>query len=133
MNIIRRNTIICCAKFSYGVLEMEKVRSWSAEMTVGRDKSHSIEHFGRVESFIQKIIQDENVKSQLEKINSKDFEAEKILFAAAWLHDIFDHKYTTEEEAKAGQLKIKSFLENIEFHSGKTGFLCFGSFCVGGI
>ena len=119
MNIIRRNTITCCGKFSFGVLEMEKVRSWSAEMTVGRDKSHSIEHFGRVESFIQKIIQDENVKSQLEKINSKDFEAEKILFAAAWLHDIFDHKYTTEEEAKAGQLKIKSFLENIQFHSGE--------------
>ena len=124
MNIIRRNTIICCGKFSFGVLEMEKVRSWSAEMTVGRDKSHSIEHFGRVESFIQKIIQDENVKSQLEKINSKDFEAEKILFAAAWLHDIFDHKYTTEEEAKAGQLKIKSFLENIEFHSGKLITKC---------
>ena len=119
MNIIRRNTIICCAKISYGCSEMEKVRSWSAEMTVGRDKSHSIEHFGRVESFIQKIIQDENVKSQLAKINSQNFEAEKILFAAAWLHDIFDHKYTTEEEAKAGQLKIKSFLENIEFHSGK--------------
>ena len=119
MNIIRRNTIIC-RKFSYGSLEMEKVRSWSAEMTVGRDKSHSIEHFGRVESFIKKIIRDENVKSQLEKMNSKNFEAEKILFAAAWLHDIFDHKYTTEEEAKAGQLKIKSFLENIEFHSGKT-------------
>ena len=119
MNIIRRNTIICFGKISYGVLEMEKVRSWSAEMTVGRDKSHSIEHFGRVESFIQQIIQDESVKSQLEKINSKDFEAEKILFAAAWLHDIFDHKYTTEEEAKAGQLKIKSFLENIEFHSGE--------------
>merc|ERR1712150_250731 len=86
-------------------------------MTVGRDKSHSIEHFGRVESFIQNIIQDENVKSQLAKVNSPNFEAEKILFAAAWLHDIFDHKYTTEEEAKAGQLKIKSFLENIEFHS----------------
>ena len=124
MNIIRRNTIICCAKISYGYSEMEKVRSWSAEMTVGRDKSHSIEHFGRVESFIQNIIQDENLKSQLEKINSQNFEAEKILFAAAWLHDIFDHKYTTEEEAKAGQLKIKSFLENIEFHSGKLITKC---------
>ena len=124
MNIIRRNTIICCAKISYGYSEMEKVRSWSAEMTVGRDKSHSIEHFGRVESFIKNIIQDENVKSQLEKINSQNFEAEKILFAAAWLHDIFDHKYTTEEEAKAGQLKIKSFLENIEFHSGKLITKC---------
>ena len=53
MNIIRRNTIICCSKISYGCSEMEKVRSWSAEMTVGRDKSHSIEHFGRVESFIK--------------------------------------------------------------------------------
>ena len=119
MNIIRRNTIICCEKILYGCSEMEKVRSWSAEMTVGRDKSHSIEHFGRVETFIKNIIQDENVKSQLAKISSQNFEAEKILFAAAWLHDIFDHKYTTEEEAKAGQLKIKSFLENIEFHSGE--------------
>ena len=119
MNSIRRNTIICCAKISYGCPEMEKVRLWSTEMTVGRDKSHSIEHFGRVESFIKNIIQDENVKSQLAKINSQNFEAEKILFSAAWLHDIFDHKYTTEEEAKAGQLKIKSFLENIEFHSGE--------------
>ena len=115
MNIIRRNTIICGGKISYGCSEMEKVRLWSAEITVGRDKSHSIEHFGRVESFIKKIIEDENVKCQLEKINSQNFEAEKILFAAAWLHDIFDHKYTTEEEAKAGQLKIKSFLENIVY------------------
>merc|ERR1712133_340185 len=103
--------------------EMEKIRSWSAEMTVGRDKSHSIEHFGRVESFIKKIIRDENVKSQLEKMNSKNFEAEKILFAAAWLHDIFDHKYTTEEEAKAGQLKIKSFLENVSYSKEKKGKL----------
>ena len=100
---------------------MEKVRAWSTVMTVGRDKSHSIEHFGRVESFIKQIILDENVKSQLEKIHSKNFEAEKILFAAAWLHDIFDHKYTTEKEAHEGQLKIKSFLENIKFHSGKMG------------
>ena len=98
---------------------MEKVRAWSTEMTVGRDKSHSIEHFGRVESFIKQIILDQNVKTQLEKIHSKNFEAEKILFAAAWLHDIFDHKYTTEKEAQEGQLKIKSFLENIQFHSGK--------------
>merc|ERR1712212_738771 len=69
--------------------------------------------------FIKKIIQDQNLKSELHKIDSKNenFECEKILYSAAWLHDIFDHKYTTEEEAKAGQLKIKSFLENIEFHS----------------
>merc|ERR1711962_975038 len=97
--------------------DMEKVRAWSTEMTVGRDKSHSIEHFGRVESFIKEIIKDEIVKTQLDKIHSKNFEAEKILFAAAWLHDIFDHKYTTEEEAQAGQWKIKSFLENIKFES----------------
>ena len=81
----------------------------------------------------KKIIQDENVKSRLEKINSQNFEAEKILFAAAWLHDIFDHKYTTEEEAKAGQLKIKSFLENIEFHSGELEPGSWSLFCVGGI
>ena len=59
-----------------------------------------------VESFIQKIIQDENVKSKLAKINSQNLEAENILFAAAWLHGIFDHKYTTEEEAKSGEVKI---------------------------
>merc|ERR1711970_398632 len=96
--------------------EMEKVRTWSTEMTVGRDKSHSIEHFSRVESFIQQIIQDKNIKAELVKINSKCFEAEKILYSAAWLHDIFDHKYTTEKEAEAGQFKIKSFLENISFY-----------------
>ena len=53
---------------------MDAIRKWSEKMTLGRDKSHSIEHFGRVEAFINQIIQEPVISSKLNELEEKDFE-----------------------------------------------------------
>ena len=42
-----------------------------------RDKSHSIEHFARVEAFIKEIIKDVGIMNKIKDIHKSDFEVRK--------------------------------------------------------
>ena len=43
-----------------------------------RDKSHSIEHFARVEEFIKEIIKDVGIMNKIKDIHKSDFEVRKV-------------------------------------------------------
>ena len=84
---------IQCLRF-----RMEAIRKWSTQMTQGRkgvdfgsifalfdfskinperDKSHSIEHFARVEAFIVEIMKDVAIMNKIKDIHKSDFEVRK--------------------------------------------------------
>ena len=53
---------------------MKAIREWSAVQTKGRDKSHSVQHFQRVENFIKLITDNSQVKCELNSIQSASIE-----------------------------------------------------------
>lgn len=52
----------------------------------------------------------------VKKCGSQNFDCEKVLISAALLHDVFDHKYSNQEEAENGMTEIRNFLKNENFH-----------------
>ena len=86
------------------------IDAWAVRMTPGRDGSHAIEHFRRVKDFVTQIV--EGTKSQLNGIDSENFDSRKILVASALLHDVFDHKFTSTDEAEKGMAQMCSFLRD---------------------
>ena len=52
----------------------------------------------------------------VKKCGSQNFDSEKILISAALLHDVFDHKYSSQKEAENGMTEIRNFLKNENFH-----------------
>ena len=86
------------------------IDAWAVRMTPGRDGSHAIEHFRRVKNYVTQIV--ERSQSDLAGIDTEHFDSRKILVASALLHDVFDHKYSSAEEAEKGMSQMCSFLRD---------------------
>ena len=87
------------------------IDAWAVSKTEGRDASHAIEHFRRVKN-ISLLIMDKS-KTEMESVN---LDSKKIVVSAALLHDVFDHKYATKEEAEAGMETMKKFLREVKIN-----------------
>lgn len=57
--------------------------------------------------------------NEIAKCDSPNFDARKILLSAALLHDVFDHKYSSAQEAENGMQEIRSFLQSEGFGQGE--------------
>ena len=55
---------------------LRAVREWAGIQTKGRDKSHSVEHFARVEKFIKMITDDKEIDKELNSIESVELEVD---------------------------------------------------------
>ena len=71
---------------------MDAIRKWSEKMTLGRDKSHSIEHFGRVEDFINQIIQEPVISSKLNELEKNDFEVSQSKNSSLLFEGVFSQR-----------------------------------------
>ena len=57
--------------------KIRKFSKFNLEINLERDKSHSIEHFARVEAFIKEIIKDVGIMNKIKDIHKSDFEVRK--------------------------------------------------------
>ncbi len=85
--------------------QLQKIENWAKEMTEGRDASHAIEHFRRVRAFTVRILED--LRDDVVRIS--DFDGYLVAETAALVHDVFDHKYVSDNAS--GLEQMKEFLE----------------------
>ena len=85
--------------------KLQKVENWAKEMTEGRDASHAIEHFRRVRAFTVRIL--EALRNDVVIIS--EFDGSLVAETAALVHDVFDHKYVSDNVS--GLENMKEFLE----------------------
>ena len=86
--------------------KLQKVENWAKEMTEGRDASHAIEHFRRVRAFTVRILED----LRDDVVSISEFDGSLVAETAALVHDVFDHKYVSDNAS--GLEKMKEFLES---------------------
>lgn len=85
--------------------KLQKIENWAKEMTEGRDASHAIEHFRRVRAFTVRILED----LRDDVVSISEFDGSLVAETAALVHDVFDHKYVSDNAS--GLEKMKEFLE----------------------
>ena len=85
--------------------KLQKIENWAKEMTEGRDASHAIEHFRRVRAYTLQILA--GMRDDVACMS--DFDGSLVAETAALVHDVFDHKYVSNNAN--GLEKMKEFLE----------------------